>query len=639
MARLAVRKLKYSGDLYEYESPTLNDGLNIIEGPNGSGKSTFAELIYFCLSGNPDMLHAEKSHKHKEIFSDHNNYVEILLQIENELYVISRFVRSNDITIRAQDGSMEILPVFRSKNNHRIFSDWLLERISIEAVELALGATSWKLNIRDLMRLQYHDQAPNPMQIYKEPESSGFIEDSKTMRKAIFEVLLGKSFHEYYGLLGQLRDAESQRSKAKGAVELYRNMLEEIHKKTQDANLISLKAELDERTDQLNRLEIHYNAIASVPTMPQQMFSKVEQLKAEMLEVQLTSTEKEREESAVLDEIEKLKRVQTDLMVECTQIKKMVYTHEKLSLFSADTCPYCLREVQRTRGKCVCGSDVDETQYERFFYSSAEYVDILKSKQKSVETVEKAIVSAETELKAIQNSIIQSETRANEIKDAITKRINESDRTVDIARAKEVANKIAQLRGEITKIEQQLALENKRQDLEDKLQAADTSQNTLMKRAQKLFADANLEMDARIKDFNEIYNALMKKCVKDCRRAYLDPDYMPVINDGEYREASAAVPRRLLYFFTLLRMSLLNQSVKFPRFLLVDTPETSGIDKDKLLKTLECLEDIIPEKDGNQYQMILLTGIGKYPEKYRQYVRQTLAEDSMLLIKREEKPL
>ncbi|MNE90002.1 hypothetical protein D3C80_1874750 [compost metagenome] len=83
---------------------------------------------------------------------------------------------------------------------------------------------------------------------------------------------------------------------------------------------------------------------------------------------------------------------------------------------------------------------------------------------------------------------------------------------------------------------------------------------------------------------------------------------------------------------TLLALSL-NEEIPFPRLLLIDTPENIGIDKDQLdilLETLISLENRL----NKDYQIILSTGVGKYPKTMDKYVRMRLSKSNMLLIKR-----
>lgn len=77
MATLLIKKVKYIGSNYSYETPELESGLNIIEGENGNGKSTFFNLIYYCLSGTVDEFRSDSREPHNEIVNDKENYVEI----------------------------------------------------------------------------------------------------------------------------------------------------------------------------------------------------------------------------------------------------------------------------------------------------------------------------------------------------------------------------------------------------------------------------------------------------------------------------------------------------------------------------------------------------------------------------------
>ena len=301
----------------------------------------------------------------------------------------------------------------------------------------------------------------------------------------------------------------------------------------------------------MERLEKYLGEINLSVQQPSEGLIRIEGIKSRILTQELERSRRQETESNLLEELIKLRKLKSDLMSEVTQITKMIYTHDRLKLFSGDTCPYCLRDVKRIEGKCVCGATIDESEYERFFYSSAEYLDILKAKQKSVETIDTAIQSCERE-------ITESDTKCKEIDELgvklrveLTALVNQADKNIDVEKLNEVTRTISILRKDVDIIEHQIKLEGKRQELEDKLHKILEKHKFLKINVDKHLADANLEMDSRLKQFNDMYNTLMKKTVADCRRAYLDSDYMPVINDGEYREASAAVPRRLMYYFTL----------------------------------------------------------------------------------------
>ncbi|WP_323097547.1 hypothetical protein, partial [Serratia marcescens] len=92
------------------------------------------------------------------------------------------------------------------------------------------------------------------------------------------------------------------------------------------------------------------------------------------------------------------------------------------------------------------------------------------------------------------------------------------------------------------------------------------------------------------------------------------------------------VHKRFLYFMTMLQLSLLDDT-PFPRLLLIDTPENIGIDNENLKRLLDCLNDIENPKNLD-YQIILSTGEGKYPESLKDNVVIKLSDGNKLLTKK-----
>ncbi|MCP3430049.1 hypothetical protein NLF92_14005, partial [Alteromonas sp. LMIT007] len=74
---------------------------------------------------------------------------------------------------------------------------------------------------------------------------------------------------------------------------------------------------------------------------------------------------------------------------------------------------------------------------------------------------------------------------------------------------------------------------------------------------------------------------------------------------GEYREASSRVSIRLMYYLTLMHLSLKNDDVSFPKFLMIDTPETAGIELKNLINCISKFEEL--DEYGKDYQVILAT--------------------------------
>lgn len=59
-----------------------------------------------------------------------------------------------------------------------------------------------------------------------------------------------------------------------------------------------------------------------------------------------------------------------------------------------------------------------------------------------------------------------------------------------------------------------------------------------------------------IKEFNSIYSQLLSKSSCKSTEAEINEEYLPLINGGIYKEKSAIVPIRLMYYFTLLALGL-----------------------------------------------------------------------------------
>lgn len=638
MGSLVIRKLKYYGDLYEYESPVLNDGLNIIEGDNGTGKTTFMNLIYYCLGGYVPEFREKSTGWHKEIIEDSNNYVELVMEINKASFVIRRYLNSNNITVASSPSKAEVFSLKRDEQHPFTFSDWVLDKLDIEVIEVYQSNNyHWKINITDLFRLIYYDQNPDPSDIYKAPERDNFLSDSKFFRKVIFQVLMGKSFTQYYSKYAQMKESEREVEIAKLALDKYSEVVKAINK-NENLNLVYLNKNKELQEEELTRL-VNYRSQLKVNRSPaSEIDSKLESLKNQLTFGEIKESELKEKKSSVLDEKGKLLRLKSDTILEVTQLTKIIFTQDKLALFSPDTCPYCLKNVQRTVGNCICGNSVEEDQYEKFFYNRSEYSDILRSKQKSVETIELAITENDQIVKEIEDDISKLQNHKNQVKDAIELIIKDMDSGVDLHALNEIDDKILEVRETITSIKQNIELEIKRDELQGSFDSLLIKYESSKNKVAQLDSLAKEELSERVTQFNDKYNDLMREALTDCKNAKINSDdYAPIINNSEYREASARVPIRLMYYLTLLYLSIHYKDTNFPNFLLIDNPNTSGIDLAPLKESMNQLTKVIDESNKNSFQIILATGRGVYPDEYKQYVFGTLTKENKLLKSKKEK--
>jgi DNA repair exonuclease SbcCD ATPase subunit len=633
VGRLAIRKVEYFGDLYSFTSPDLPDGLVIVEGSNGSGKTTFADLIFFALGGTVKQF-AKKgtAAQHKEIRADSNNGVRLTIEINGQLFTVTRrFDTASDALVASHATErVEVLPVVR-RDNRRILSDWLLETLGIHVVTLFLGTYKGMLNFADVMRLIYHDQDPDPSRVFKKLDSDNFVSDSKDFRRAIFEILIGKASETYYEVLGELRLAQTAATERQAALDAYRSAVERARRaasKDEDVNAEFLKQEIADREKQLERLEQTRKQLRQTsPNAPAGETALLE-LRQALASAEERLVEAEQRANAVRAEKIRLRSLDDQLVDEVERIQKIIHAHETLALFSPDTCPCCLRKVDRAQNKCICGQAIDESAYQRFFYSSEEYVGILKSKQKNAETVRAAVAACDEELVALDGVLLKHRAESRVARQEMTRWAgSEGTYSTELER---VDDELVKQRVALERLQERLELELERDKLEAQANEARQQVERLQQKARALESAAQEDRDSKVKQFDQLYTALMRSTLKDVRLARLNSDYEPVLNDAEYREASSTVTRRLMYYVTLLQMSLADPEMPFPRFLLVDTPETAGIDLENLSRAIGKIPEVLAGAK-QPAQVILTTGDGKYPPELRQLRKVILTDNDRLL--------
>jgi len=636
MGSLKIKKVIYSGHKYFFESAIFDKNIILIEGDNGTGKSTLCNLIYFGLGGRVNEFRHDNDTRHKEITSDSDNYVELYIKINGDNYLLRRYLSENDITVTPfveiilEDGDKrsvqyscneraaetKIYPIFRREEYPFTFSDWILEKLGITVVEIQQGYASFKINFCDLMRLVYHDQQPDPEFIYKKLDTkTNYVSDSETLRKAIFELLVGKTFSDYYDAIVEVKKAERDKSLAKSLVDEYTTLADKLRGHEEFKNKSFLQDELIDNEAQLDRLHAARAAFKRNRSTSITLDPEIDSLKNKIMEIELELSDKQENLINLYNERYRLVAVKNDTIREVGQLQKVIHAHDKLNLFTSDTCPYCLAKVNRIEGHCVCGASIEEEQFERFFYTSQEYNEILKAKTKSLATIELAINGCNEEI----NETVESKKLLSklliELKQKIRTLIESVDQAIDLETINDIDDKILEVRGTIASLSQTIEIEAKLEILQKKYDEKRLLCTDLELRRKELEAKARRDIALKVNKFSEIYNDFMIRTLPDCRSARIRlEDYMPSINDGEYREASARVSIRLMYYLTMIKLSLIQQDVAFPKFLLVDTPETAGIEMENLINCIGKFEEL--DATGVDYQVILATGLKKYPAAF-----------------------
>ncbi|MGO2391283.1 MAG: AAA family ATPase [Halomonas sp.] len=641
MGLMRVNKLIYEGDKYYFESNEFDKNIILIEGDNGTGKSTFCNLIYFALGGEVPIFRRSNNKRHDEITSDSDNYVDLYISINNDNYLLRRYFEDNEITIipykrvveeiYSEDEKTllgqkvryvlskdrtEIYPVYRSKDTY-VFSDWILGKLEISVVELFHGYNTFKINISDLMRLIYHDQQPNPEGVYKKPDTnSTYVSDSELVRKAIFELLVGKAYSEYYDSIVEEKKLTREKSLAKEVVSQYTLLADKMRENGEAKNVSFLQKDISDKELQIEKLHEARMAFKRNRSGPSTINQDIESYKSELIDCELNLSRMKQALISALDERYKLNVVRSESASEIKRIEKVIFSHDQLNLFTSDTCPYCLSHVDRAEGHCVCGASIEEEQYERFFYTSKEYKDILKAKIKALSTTKIAYDDCDSDVQEIKKEIESIEKNIVVLREKLKDMLERVDEIVDIESLNNIDDKILQLREDVAKLNRLLEIESKLARFQKDFDLVSSKAKDAELKRKGLEVKAQQDVTSKVNAFSKKYDELMKNTLPDCRSAKITLDnYLPSINDGLYRETSSLVSIRLMYFITLMHLALSDKSVTFPRFLLIDTPETAGIELDNLVNCIHQLEEL--QNYGEDFQVIISTGLKKYPESLK----------------------
>lgn len=622
MGNLMIKKIKYEGDKYYFDSPEFTEGINIIEGDNGSGKSTLSYFIEYGLGGDIKYFSKNnKNEKYKQIVNDTNNYIELIININDEEFTLQRYINKNDIFIKFIDGTIKKYCVLRNHCTEPIFSDWLLSKLNIKIFELSLGASNWYFNFNDIFRLLNYDQDTDPKKIYKAPNSENFVTDSLIIRKSIFETLMGTSSDDYFLKMNDLNKVKLEKQEVKYLLDEFKKNYPNLK-----STLESVRIEEETLIEQMEKLVNSRNEYQKENTKVNDKFKNIEESKLELIRLEIQTSQdiiSKKNLQIEKDKIDKLLLIQRN---EIDSINKSIFTHEKLNLFDFEICPFCASSVEKKDKKCLCGNDISENNYEKFLYDSSEYKEILKYKEKSLDSILLSISSISADIEDLNTKISNDELKIKELNEFLKSAIESIEYSGNSKIIESIDNKISETKEKIIKSKELVNIYKLKERKENDFIKKDSTFQSIKKSFEIMEKDYLKDNKIIIDNFNVIYNELMKISSCNASFASIDEDYNPILDGGDYREKSAIVPKRMMYYFTLMAMALKYDNIKHPKFLLMDTPEEAGIDNIaeniKLFDNALELSKNFPEDNVKDYQFILTTGDNnRCPKEYEKFIK------------------
>ncbi|HAZ4251163.1 TPA: hypothetical protein J1510_004679, partial [Escherichia coli] len=129
--------------------------------------------------------------------------------------------------------------------------------LNIPAIEIFHSGKNFKIGFNDLLRLIYYNQGTDANIIYKPADQHNYVSDSVFLRKAIFEVLIGKTLVQLYDAYGVLKRKQSNYDKANVLYNEYCDIVNEMHKQLGINEVINdnfLKQKINSLESDIDRL-------------------------------------------------------------------------------------------------------------------------------------------------------------------------------------------------------------------------------------------------------------------------------------------------------------------------------------------------------------------------------------------------
>lgn len=284
-----------------------------------------------------------------------------------------------------------------------------------------------------------------------------------------------------------------------------------------------------------------------------------------------------------------------------------------------------MSEHTPTENKCLCGSEIIDDDYEKFIYSSKEYENILKHKKKSLETIQIALDSYSDDINKGINKKDKIQSEIDSETQKLKALINSTNVNSNNAAIDNLHNEILELMKTIESVNYRKKISLEKVDLQNGFEKINDKFKKVKVEFEILESKFEKENKGIIKDFNSIYESLIIQSSADVTKAEINEDYMPIVDDGVYKNKSASVPIRLIYYFSILALAIKYDTVKHPKLLIIDTPEDSGIDNDNLEMDLLLLDKALEMVNANKndFQVILTTGLMKFPNEFKDYIVET----------------
>lgn len=642
MGSIKIKLLKYVGDKYHYKNDKFKNGLNMLVGDNGNGKSTFTYLIFYALGGRVEWFNNETKEPLVEILDDTNNYVELGVIINSNEYTLKRGIKDNFISVHSHNNneikSYNLVRRGYYYDKEKItFSDWMFEKLNINLVEITQYDSTHRINFEDVMRYIYYDQITDNNIIISEfgIDRNDRYKNSNLMKRSIFELIMSSYFEEFYRTYYNIKKLNNEMQEKKEYNKALITLRDNIINNIDSDGLVNLKEQLKKVQKEIYRIKNLRDEIRSDDSNDGEQENYEVDYIVDIQKQIMAKFHEQKNYEFTKDEIERklaqFKNLYQEKENEIKHIDKILFTANYIDIINEDKCPFCQDELHIEKNKCICGSN-KSINFSKFIYSDKEYKEIMKSKIKSIKTIESTIRDYEERYSVIKEKVQRTQNCLKEYNNKLKSLTNEVISNSNL----EMIENLTQEYMDLQEKERELLLVISKQDEVNKSEKAIEKLNSKINlekdKLQRLQKEKDDKLQENLEQFEMKYSDYLINYYKDEEKEFivkLDRNYTPFLN--VYREQSFTVPKKFFYYLTLLDMSLDKVlKINFPRLLVVDTIKDAGLEIEDLKKLMRYLE----EYEDKECQIIVTCGYDEYSDEFKEYEIDYLSDSNMLLKKK-----
>lgn len=523
----------------------------------------------------------------KEI--DECDIVRLQISLDQKNYIISRSLHQGKTK-----ATLIFLGSDYSREDKLITIDQLLLlELGIPFNYVPQSGKTVLVSFSELFALMYVSQEVGGTEIQESTHTA-----NERMQRAVFETLLALSGADSLPLEVRKSELEAQKKEIESEIKAYKRQLQElnINKEKIEQKITDWQNSRMEKSKERDKIRQKMRGDSAV-------ISKLNQ-EIVQLDYNIKSVS---EEIALLEEkCEEYRLSHNEVLNEQERLKRYGASKSVLSSFTFSHCPRCSQEItpnmrkREEQGECMlCGRQTPVEQS----------VDLLKS-----------LDDLEDEAQELTQLLQRYESEMGHLKAQCDQWFREKaakDRTLDeqmgenytsafMASLENISREIATIDEQITQESRWLSLPAKLEELYESIQQIDTQIKEADKKIEKLNGKKADDL-RKLQDFEGYLGDFLTDIFRDFKHVEIAQEsYQPKVNGFDYKRFSEVQKNLVVlgYHYALLRYSLQHDS-RYPKFLMIDTPNKGDMDKETFNLMMRKFADL--QQTEQSFQLLITT--------------------------------